>query len=338
MWEAALGIAGIFGCMVWADGAPATRMKITERWALPGPTAFDYLTLDSSGSHLFVTRGTQVDVLDTHSGKVIATIPNTRGAHGVALAEDMRRGYVSNGKADTVTMFDLDSYKILGEAPVSGHNPDAIVYDPMRHHLFTFNGRSSDVSVLSPKDLTTEKTIGVPGKPEFAVMDEHGKIFANIETDPGQLVVIDPERLEVQAVWKLEGCNSPSGLAIDRTHHRLFSVCDNHVMMVVDATTGKTVTRMRIGGEPDAVAYDARRSLVISSNGEGTLSIIHQDTTDRYRNSKPAVTQKGSRTMALDSASGAVYLTSANFAVPTGPGRGRPQALDNSFAILKMTW
>jgi YVTN family beta-propeller protein len=329
-----MGILSVSACAAVANAAD---MKVTERWPLAGPVVWDYLAVDSTGSHLFITRSTQVDVIDTHTGKVIATIPNTSGVHGVALAEATKRGYVSNGKSDTVTMFDLDTFKTLQEAPVAGHNPDAILYDDIGHHLFTFNGRSGDVSVLSPTDLKVLATIKVPGKPEFAAADDKGQIFANIQTEPGQLVVIDARQLELTAVWKLNGCDSPSGLAIDKARQRLFSVCDNKVMVVTDSGTGKQVSTITIGNAPDAVAYDERSALIFCSNGEGSLSIVHQDTPDKYRVVQTLLTKRGARTMALDASHDTVYLPSADF--PTGPvpEHTGPHAVPNSFAILKVT-
>ena len=331
-----LWISAILSGVVLAEAAGAADMKVSDRWALPGPVAWDYLTLDSSGAHLYVTRSSQVDVLSTHSGKVVATISGTSGAHGVALAEGAKRGYISNGKSDTVTMFDLETFKTLQEAPVGGHNPDAILYDAAGQHLFTFNGRSSDVSVLSPTDLKVQTTFKVPGKPEFAVSDEEGQIFVNIETEPGQMAVIDSGNLRVKAVWKLPGCNSPSGLSFDKAHHRLFSVCDDKVMVVTDSTTGKQVAKVPIGDGPDAVAYDAKRGLVISSNGEGTLTFVHQDDPDKYSVVQTLATKKGSRTMAWDTASGSAFLASADFPAGPAPEHGHPQAAPESFAVIKV--
>lgn len=322
--------------VVFAGAAGAAEMKLGDHWALPGPVAWDYLTLDSSGAHLYVTRSSQVDVLDTHSGKVVATVSGTSGAHGVALAESAKRGYISNGKSDTVTMFDLETFKTLQEGPAGGHNPDAILYDAASQHLFTFNGRSADVSVLSPTDLKVQTTIKVPGKPEFAVSDEQGQIFANIETEPGQMVVIDSSKLQVKAVWKLPGCNSPSGLSLDKAHHRLFSVCDDKVMVVTDSTTGKQVAKVAIGEGPDAVVYDAKRALVFSSNGEGTLTVVHQDDPDTYSVLQTVATKKGSRTMAWDTASGTVFLASADFPAGPAPEHGHLPAAPGTFAVLEV--
>jgi DNA-binding beta-propeller fold protein YncE len=321
---------------VLTGAAQAGDMKIAARWALPGPVAWDYLALDSSGAHLFVTRGTQVDVIDTRKGQVTASIANTAGAHGVALAEALRRGYISSGKSDTVLMFDLDTFKTLQEAPVSGHNPDAILFDAIGQHVYTFNGRSSDVSVLSAKDLKVETTFKVPGKPEFAVANDEGEIFVNIETEPGQLAVIDARKLAVKSVWPLPNCDSPSGLAIDKAHKRLFSVCDNKVMVVTDAVSGAQVAKISIGEGPDAAAYDAQRSLVFSSNGDGSLSVIHQQSPDSYMAERSVATKRGARTMALDLKSGAIFLSSADYSAAPAGEHTRPQAVPESFAILKV--
>lgn len=324
-------------CTISFVGAShATEMKVGAHWELAGPVGWDYLLLDSDARRLFLTRSTQVDVLDARSGKVLATIPNTSGAHGIALAEGLKRGYISNGKSDSVIMFDLDTLKPLQESPVSGHNPDAILFDSLSQHLFTFNGRSSDVSVLSPQDLKVEATFKVPGKPEFAVTDDAGEIFVNIETEPGQLVAIDARKLAVKAVWKLPGCNSPTGLALDKAHKRLFSVCDDKVMVVTDAGSGKQVAKVAIGDGPDAVAYDAQRTLIYSSNGEGTLTVIHQDSPDAYKVEQTLTTKKGSRTMALDAATGTVFLPSAEFPAVAPADHSRPQAAANSFSVLKV--
>ncbi len=313
-------------------------LSIIDQWPVGGTGGWDYLTLDASGARLFVSRGTRVDVIDTQAGKIMASIPNTNGVHGIALAADLHRGYISNGKADSVTVFDLDTLKTIKEAPVSGHNPDAILYDPSGKHVFTFNGRSKDVTVLDAATLATVSTLPVPDKPEFAVDDGDGTIFVNIESEPGQMAVIDSRKLTVKAVWALPGCASPSGLALDRAHHRLFSVCDGKIMVVTDATTGKQVAKVAIGEGPDAAAFDAGRGLVFSSNADGTLTVIHQDTADRYQVAYTVPTQKGARTMALDSVHGKVYLVSSAFdpAPPPTPEQPHPRPVPKpgTFTVL----
>ncbi len=334
----ALSLLAGLAAGVAAEPAPADAgMQVLQRWKLGGDGGWDYLTVDSA-HRLFVSRGTRVDVVSTESGKVIGTIADTRGVHGIALAEDLRRGFTSNGKADSVTVFDLDSLKTIQVVEVPAHNPDAILYEPVGKHVFTFNGKSKNVTVLDASSLAVITTFAVPDKPEFAVDDGAGQIYVNIESDAGQMVVIDSRRLAVKATWPLPGCASPSGLAIDRAHHRLFSVCDGKVMAITNAENGKPVARIRIGDGPDAAAFDPKRHLAFSSNGEGNLSVVRQESADRYSLIGTVPTQRGARTMALDPASGKVYLVSADFGPAPAPTpeqpHPRPTPLPGSFTVL----
>jgi DNA-binding beta-propeller fold protein YncE len=306
-----------------APRVPAPRI-LENRWLLAGADGWDYLTLDSSGERLFMARATRVEVIDTRSGKLIGTIPNTSGVHGVALAEDLKRGYTSNGQANSVTMFNLDTLETIREASIPGKNPDAILYDRGTKRIFTFNGRSHDVTVLDADSLAVLATFAVPGKPEFAVSDGDGHVFDNIESEPGQMIVIDTNRLAIKATWTLPGCANPTGLAIDTAHHRLFSVCDDKVMAITDAITGKEVARVRIGEGPDAAAYDAGRGLVYSSNDDGTLTVVRQESPDRYTVVESRSTRPGARTMALDVASGKVYVVGAELGAAPAPTPEHP--------------
>jgi DNA-binding beta-propeller fold protein YncE len=323
-----------------AAAQPAPNMTVVQRWKLGGPGGWDYLTLDSSGQRLFISRGTRVDVISTASGAVIGSVPDTSGVHGIALAEDLKRGYTSNGKADSVTVFDLGTFKVIQETKIPAHNPDAILYEPVGKHVFTFNGKSKDFTVLDASSLAPLATVPVPDKPEFAVDDGAGQIYVNIESDPGQMIVIDSRALKVKAKWPLPGCSSPSGLAIDRIHHRLFSVCDGNVMAVTDAASGAQVARVPIGEGPDAVAYDAKRGLIFSSNGEGSLTIVRQRSANQYEVASTAKTQRGARTMALDPTTGRVYLVSAEFGPAPAPTaeqpHPRPAPTSDSFTVLVM--
>jgi YVTN family beta-propeller protein len=322
-----------------AAGARAdSTWTLLDRWTVGGSGGWDYLTFDSPGNRLFMSRATHVDVLDTRSGKIIGAIPDTEGVHGIALARDLHRGFTSNGKSDSVTAFDLDTLKTIKRAPVSGHNPDAILYEPAGKHVFTFNGRSKDVTVLDADTLAIVRTLPVPDKPEFAVDGGNGEIYVNIESDPGQMVVIDSRALTVKATWPLPGCASPSGLAIDRSHHRLFSVCDGKVMAVTDATNGRQVAKLKIGEGPDAAAFDAQRGLVFSSNGDGTLTVVRRQGADHYVVADSIPTMKGARTMALDEAGGKVYLVSADFdpapAATAAQPHPRPVPKPGTFTVL----
>ncbi len=337
-WIAVTLCTGLI-CVSPAGAASADpKIQVVQRWQIGGAGGWDYLTVDPGQDRLFISRATRVDVISTESGKLIGSIPDTLGVHGIALANSLKRGYTSNGRANSVTVFDLDTLKVIQEVKVSAGNPDAILYEPAGKHVFTFNGASKDVTVLDAASLGVLATFAVPGKPEFAADDGNGQIFVNIETDPGQLTVIDSRKLAVKATWPLPGCDSPSGLAIDNIHHRLFSVCDGKVMAVTDSLSGKQVALVPIGEHPDAAAYDAKRGLVYSSNGEGNLTVVRQDSADHYSVLATVATQLGARTMALDGASGKVYLVTAEFG-PAPPAteaqpRPRPSIKADSFVVL----
>src|SRR3974390_3372547 len=244
-----LGVGLAAAPMASAAAAPA-KMAVIERWKLGGAGGWDYLTVEPARQRLFISRGTRVEVISTEAGKLLGTIPDTLGVHGIALAKELNRGYTSNGRANSVTVFELDTLKVIQETKIPAVNPDAILYEPAGKHVFTFNGMSKDVTVLDATNMTVVAKIPVPDKPEFAVEDGRGHIFVNIESDPGQMLVIDSAKLSVQATWPLPGCNSPSGLAIDKTQRRLFSVCDGKVMAVTDAATGSQVALVPNGTAP----------------------------------------------------------------------------------------
>jgi DNA-binding beta-propeller fold protein YncE len=327
---------------LWADNdspLPPAEYTVTATWPLGGPGGWDYLALEASGARLFVSRGDHVDVVETSSGKLTGTIANTAGVHGIAFAPELKRGYTSNGRANTVTAFELDTLKTVLEAPVSGEKPDAILYEPQYQHVFTANGTSSNISVLDPLSLRVLATLALPGKPEFMVTDGAGSVFVNIESEPGKLVLIDAKSLTVKAAWPLTGCANPTGLAIDRAQHRLFSVCENQVMVVTDSVSGKQAARVDIGKGPDAAAFDPGLGFLFSSNGEdGTLTIAHEDGPDRYRVIATLSTQRSARTMALDMATHSIYLAAATLDAPAPKSaeqqHPRPGAKPGSFVIL----
>jgi YVTN family beta-propeller protein len=318
--------------------AAAATAEVARRWTLGGAGGWDYLMLDPATHRLFISRATRVDVVDTRSGQIVGAVADTQGVHGIALAPDLHRGFTSNGRADSITVFDLESLKSIREVKLSAHNPDAILYEPSGKHVFTFNGKSKDVTVLDASTLAVVATLPVPDKPEFAVDDHAGEIFVNIESEPGQMVVIDSRTLAVKATWPLPGCNSPSGLAMDRAHRRLFSVCDDKVMAVTNADNGASVARVPIGEGPDAAAFDEKRGLVLSSNGEGNLTFVRQESPDHYRILSTVRTQRGARTMALDSAGGKVYLVTADLAPTPAPTpeqpHPRPTPVPETFTVL----
>jgi YVTN family beta-propeller protein len=333
-----IGLAILVGFSTGELARAAPARQVVQRWKLGGGGGWDYLTFDSATHRLFVSRATRVEVVDTLSGQVVGNIADTLGVHGIALAPDLHRGFTSNGKADSITVFDLDTLKTIQEVKIPAHNPDAILYEPAGKRVFTFNGKSKDVTVLDATTLAVVATIPVPDKPEFAVDDHAGQIFVNIETEPGQMVVIDSRKLTVKATWPLAGCDSPSGLSMDRVHRRLFSVCDDRIMAVTNAENGSAVARVPIGEGPDAAAFDEKRSLVLSSNGEGTLTVVQEESPAQYRVVDTVKTQRGARTMALDPVSGKVYLVTADFAPAPAPTseqpRPRPAPLPDTFTVL----
>jgi YVTN family beta-propeller protein len=318
---------------------PDADYGVSTIWQLGGIGGWDYLALEPSGARLFVSRGDRVDVVETVNGRRAGTVLNTAGVHGIAFAPELKRGYTSNGRANTVTAFELDTLHVIQESPVAGKKPDAILYEPRLQHVFTANGDSNDMDVLDPTNLQVLASIALPGKPEFMATDGAGTVFGNIESTPGKLVAVDAKTLKVRATWPLAGCADPTGLAIDSVNHRLFSVCANQVMAVTDSVTGKSVARVAIGDGPDAAVYDRDLGFVFSSNGaDGTLTVIHQETPDNYKVIATVQTQKSARTMALDPATHRIFLAAAHVgdtpsASPDNP-HPRPNIVPDTFVIL----
>ena len=314
-------------------GQAADNDQVLSRMDLGGDGGWDYLGFDAQRHHLFVSRGDRVLVIDVQHAKQIGTIADTKGVHGIAVAQDLKRGFTSNGKNATVTAFDLDTLKPVAVITGTGEKPDAIVYDTASHHVLTFNGKSGNVSVIDPQKNSVIATIGLPGKPEFAVSDGAGHVYVNIE-DKSELVQLDSRSNTVLNTWPLAPCESPSGLAIDREHHRLFSVCDNQKMTVLDAGSGHLVATLPIGNGPDAVVFDDATSMVYSSNGEsGTITAIHEDDPDHYTVKNTIVTRVSARTLALDPQSHRLYLSAAKFG-DTKQANGHPSIVAGSFAVL----
>ncbi len=314
-----------------AATAPAPRVLSTL--SLGGAGGWDYLSFDAAHRHLFVSRGDRVLVIDVDHGRQIGTIADTDGVHGIALAPDLGRGFTSNGKAASVTEFDLVTLKTIATITGTGEKPDAIVYDSASHHVLTFNGKSESASVIDPARAAVIDTIALPGKPEFAVSDGAGHVYVNIE-DKSELVQLDTTSNKVLQVWPLAPCESPSGLAIDTRHHRLFSVCDNQLMAVTDANDGHQVASVPIGDGPDAVAFDAAASMIYSSNGEsGTITAVHEDGPDHYRVTATIPTQISARTLALDPKLHRLYLSAARLG-KTRQANGRPTIEPDSFGII----
>jgi YVTN family beta-propeller protein len=328
----------LFASALFAGPAIAADYAVLQRSTIGGAGGWDCLSVDPATHRLYIARNDRVLVVDTDLGKLIATIPSMDGAHGVALAPVLRRGFVANGRSGTVTEFNLDSDKPTREFLTQGKNPDILVFDHATRHLFVFNGGSHDVSVLDPASGKTLATIALPGKPEFAVSNHRGDVFVNIE-DTAQLVRINAAKAKVNATWKLQDCEEPTGLALDLKHHRLFSACSNEHMSVTDARSGAHIASIPIGKGPDGAAFDAERSLIFSPNGgDGTLTIVHQDDANHYSVIANVPTQASARTLALDPKTHRIYTVAAEFASAPAPTAAEPHprrsVIDDTFTVL----
>jgi YVTN family beta-propeller protein len=310
---------------------------VTEHWKVGGAGGWDLLAVDGPGRHLFLSRSDRVMVLDATTGKSVGEIPGTEGVHGIALAADLERGFTSNGKSNSVTAFDLRTLERIKDIGVDGQNPDMILYEPVRHRVFVFNGRSGNVDVIDARTLAPVATIALEGKPELAASDARGRVFVNIE-DKARLALIDGASLKVAASWSLAPCEEPTGLAIDARRERLFAVCQNETMIVVDGTDGRHVATLPIGGGPDGAVFDPSSGNVFSANGEGSLTVVHENDADHYSVTGTIATQKSARTIALDARTHRLFLPAAEFGArpeaTTAQPHPRPPMIADTFAVL----
>jgi DNA-binding beta-propeller fold protein YncE len=333
-----LGVAAGFLLAGSAQAAPgASGYQVVKTIPIGGGGGWDYCVVDSAARRVYVSHGSHVVVLDADSGAVVGDIPDTRGVHGIALAPDLGRGFISAGRANTIIIFDLKTLKPLGTVKSGGLNPDAIYYDAGTKRVFAFNGRSANAIAVDAADGKVAGMIPVGGKPEFAAGDDQGHVFVNVE-DKSQLLEIDAQKLSVLHRWPLAGCKEPSGLAFDQKNRRLFSVCGNKKMAVVNADTGKVVATPDIGEDPDAAGFDPDSQLVFSSNGEsGNLTVIHEDSADKYSFVDTVPTKKYARTMAIDSKTHNIFLPIADFEPVAPKGEEEPPMKPNSFGVLLVT-
>ena len=321
-----------------AQAADAPKYHVLRHMALGGDGGWDYLTYDPAGHRLFISRSTRVMVVDIAKGQLTAEVVNTPGVHGIALVPDLGQGYASNGRENTVTVFDLKDLHEIARIKV-GDGPDAIVYDPSSKRVFTFNGRGKDATAIDVATGKVAGTIPLGGKPEFSASDGKGRMYVNIE-DKGEIVEFDPQALKETHRWKLTGCESPSGLAMDKKNRRLFAGCDNKKMAVVNADTGAVITTLPIGDGVDANAFDPETMLAFSSNGEGNVTVVKEDSPDKFTVAETVTTAKGARTMALDPESHKVYVVTAKFGPPPAATaeapHPRPAILPDSFEVIEL--
>jgi WD40 repeat protein len=328
---ASLAAISVVGSSSRAAAAGSSGYHVIKMIPVPGDDGWDYVAVDSAARRVYISHGTHVVVMNADTYAIEGDIPDTPGVHGIAIAPDLGRGFISSGRANTATIFDLKTLKTIGTAKTDA-NPDAIVYDNVSKRVFTFNGRGKNATVINATDGSVVGTIALGGKPEFAAADGKGKMFVNNE-DTSEVMEIDTQKLTVTHRWPLAPCKSPSGLAMDLKNRRLFAGCDDKVMAVVNADTGKVIANLTIGDGVDATAFDPATDDAFASNGDGTLSVIHEDSPDKFTVIDNVPTKKSARTMGLDLKTHNIFLPAADFD-PPAPGERRGKMKPGSFVIL----
>ena len=331
-----IGAAALF-----AQGPVAPEYKIVEKIQIGGEGGWDYISVDDSTGRLFVSHATKVEVMDPRKGSVIGVIPDTKGVHGIAIAADLGKGFVSNGKDSSVTVFDLKTLKVLAKVAVTGLNPDAILYDAYTHQVFTFNGKTANATVIDGKKDSVVATIALDGKPEAPASDGKGTLFVNIEDkNMVEAIKIDSTpHCTVTQRWPVAPGIEPSGLALDKLTHRLFIVCgNNRLMVIMNSETGKIVATMPIGRGVDGVVFDPFMKRAYSSNGEGTVTVVEEVSADSFKVIETIPTQKGARTCALNALTHHIYLPTAEFGETPAPTKEnlkpQPPVKPGTFTVL----
>jgi DNA-binding beta-propeller fold protein YncE len=306
--------------------------KITHTYTLGGDGGWDYIVPDPPSHRVFIGRTDRVMVVDENSGTLIGTVTGVNGAHGTAIVPAAGRGFATSGNDGSVVMFDLKSFQTLGRIPAA-EDADAIIYDPASHRVFTFNGDAHSSTVIDPQAGTRVATVDLGGKPEYGASAGDGKVYANL-TDTSEVVEIDAKAAKVSRRWPTAPCKQPVAMAIDTAHHRIFSGCRGGVMGVSDYQNGKVVATVPIGTGLDAPGYDPVSEDAFASNADGTLTVVHHDTPDKYTVIQTLQTSTGSRNMGLDLATHRIYVASAKFGPPPANGRGRAPVMPDSFGLL----
>ncbi len=325
-----------FGCMIlmtcfssWNAKAQKSAYKLAKTIQLTNDGGWDYLTVDEVNQKLFVSHSSQVNVVDLKTGEQIAVIPSTEGVHGIAIANDLNKAFISCGKDSSVMVVDLGTFKLVAKVTGTGKNPDAILYDQFSKKVFTFNGRSSSSTVIDAVTFKIIATIPLSGKPEFSQTDGKGKVYVNIE-DKSTITVINSVTMKVEKEWSIAPGEEPSGLALDNENHRLFSVCGNKMMVISDAIAGKVIANVPIGDGCDGVAFDPATKRIFASNGEGKMTVVQQVSADEYKVVENFPTLPGARTITVNKTTHHIYLPTAELL----PGEGRRQSKPNTFKVL----
>ncbi|HLP72541.1 MAG TPA: YncE family protein, partial [Bacteroidales bacterium] len=309
----------------------AQGYKIVNRFPVEGDGGWDYLSVDEATGRIFVSHGNVVNVVSESNGKLLATIPSTKGVHGVAIAADLNKAFISDGAESAITVIDLKTLEFLDKVNSSGENPDAILYDPFSRKVFAFNGRTANATVIDAETNKIVATIPLDGKPEFAVTDSNGRVYVNIE-DKSEIACIGSASLKVEKVWSIDPGEEPTGLALDNENHRLFSVCSNKLMVILNAETGKVISTVPIGEGCDGTAFDPGLKRVYSSNGEGTVTVVSEVTPDQYKVVETIKTQRGARTITIDKRTHHLFLSAAEY--NADKEGSRPPVKPGSFILL----
>ncbi len=324
----AIAPLSISGCAF----AQSTHMKVTDTFRVKSNGGWDYILADEMSDRLYLSHGTQVNVLNKNTGDSIGFIPNTNGVHGIALVNSLGKGYTSNGRSNNVTVFDLKTLEVKSQI-ATGENPDAIFYDDYSKKIITCNGRSKNLTVIDPTTDAVTATIPLSGKPETAVSNGAGKVFVNNE-DKNMIEVVDIMAGKVLESWPLAPGEAPTGLSIDRKTQRLFAACNNEMLIVMDATNGKVVTKVPIGPGCDGDAFDPATKRIYTSNGEsGTMTVIKEADKDKFEVVENVPTKSGARTICIDTKSHTLYLPTADFGAPVAGAR-RPPMVPGTFKVL----
>ncbi|MDB4882149.1 MAG: hypothetical protein JWL95_915 [Gemmatimonadetes bacterium] len=320
-----------------AQSVPRAGYHVSRRVQLGGEGGWDYITVDTARNRLFIARTDRIVVVDAASGRLLGEIPKLVRGHGVAFDYATNHGFATSGADSTVTMFDLTTLAVL-KRTIAAVDDDAVLYDPSSKRVFTFNGDANSATVIDPASGARVGNIPLGGKPEFGVTDRTGRLYVNI-ADKGEVVEIDAAGMKVLRRWPIHPCEDPSGLAIDTRHERLFSVCGNKLMAVSDTRKGALVTTVPIGADVDGAAYDPASGDAFASNGEGTMTVVHQDTPNRYHVVSTVPTMPGARTMGLDPKTHRLYTAAARTApmpaaTPGATNRRRAPTIPGSFTLL----
>ena len=314
--------------------AQTSGYHVVNTFHIPSPGGWDYIAVSPVNGNIYVSHSSQVNILNP-AGDSVGVIPNTTGVHGIAFAPEFKKGFTSNGRLNTVTVFDINTNAVLAQVK-TGESPDAIMYDPFSKKVYTCNGRSKDLSVIDPATNEVIKTVELGGKPETPVSDEAGHLYINIE-DKNEIAVVNTKTYTITNRWKIGNGKEPSGLAIDIKTKRLFAGCDNKLLIVMNAENGKVVKELPIGDGCDGVAFDSELQNVFSSNGEGTLTVIHENSAKDFKVVENVPTKKGARTLAVDEKTHKVYLPAADF-LPADPAEHkRPGIVPGSFQVLVLS-